>query len=250
MMTSIRSLAREELNLQGRFSVVKDFFDYKYGLHSPSPQLSLRTQIHRLKNATAIYNIDVVMVGPTDTVANKRHFANAIHYTRDIFAPANNTIKRIGWHGVTYNYAGEDGKFSSDEASDLVKSVSKGQKNSVDVFVIEQFKSSTTEGTFPGSGCWGSRADGVVVDRVDSSNSTKNWTELGWTVAHEIGHFFGLNHRKNDNNVMFSHECEEPGNRGGVHLTAWQGGHLNDNIRRFKESGDADDIEEEEANCL
>jgi hypothetical protein len=209
-MASLRSLAAC-IGVTGEFSVVGDFFGYAspppWGL-APSSQdtnlpssLSLLTQIRRLQQPH--FNINVVRVGTERVVDwepkwlldpdDEQNVDCSVDMARAIYGAIGVGIGRVErwWHIPASDAASSHEVINSHpEAADLVREYSVGN-DGIDVFVVLLYLNDTA-GYAPPMG------DGVVVESIET-----DFLGTAQTFSHELGHFLGLVHKKNEpNNLM------------------------------------------------
>jgi hypothetical protein len=137
------------------------------------------------------FALNVIRVG-TDAAgllspAQEENLDCAIQVTRDIFSAAGIGIGRVErwWLIPLSDNTGFDVIDDDDEAEELVESFTVPH-GGVDVFFVPVYVGGT-------AGLTPSKGDGVVVEsRLDDFLGT------GRTMAHELGHFFGLGHENDD----------------------------------------------------
>lgn len=209
-MASLRSLAAC-IGVTGEFTAVGDFFGYA----SPPPwplapsgqtvnlpsSLSLLTQMKRIQQPH--FNINVIRVGSFSNGLlapdDEQNVDTSVDLARGIYAAEGIGIGRVErwWHipGVDTGYETID---SDGEASDLVDEFSVGN-NGIDVFVVLSYVGDTV-GIAPVKG------DGVVVESRET-----DFLGTARTFSHELGHFFGLNHKNNrPDNLMCQSQFADP----------------------------------------
>jgi hypothetical protein len=187
------------LGLPANFSIVRDVFGYasappwKTAAGQPSlPQvLSLATQMRRLRlkqfalNAIRVGTNAAGLMSPAD----EQSLDCAIQITRDIYAAAGIGIARVErwWHIPLSDNTGFEVIDSDDEAEELIDSYTVPH-GGVDVFVVP-FYTGDVRGIAP------VKSDGIVVEL------TGEYLRTGRTMAHELGHFFGLRSHENDDDT-------------------------------------------------
>lgn len=190
------------IGLPRTFSIVRDVFGYASGPKwktSPTqvglpPTLSLAKQMQRLR--LNHFALNVIRVG-TDSAGllmpnQEQNLDCAIQVTRDIFSAAGIGIGRVErwWLIPLADNTGFEVIDSHDEAEELVESFTVPH-GGVDVFFVQGYVGDTL-GLYPAKG------DGNR--RVVQPN---NFPGTGRTMAHELGHFFGLDHENDDDtNLM------------------------------------------------
>jgi hypothetical protein len=195
-MASLRQLAAC-LGLLPTFSVVRDFFGYA----SPPPwanapaqpnlpqSLSLLTQVKRIRQPH--FNLNLIRVGTLDDgvldPVDEENVDCAVQLARNIYAAIGVGIGRVDrWWYIPRSWeTGYDVINDDCEADELIDAYDLPE-NGIKVFFVTEWYGDTvgrTDGDEDGS---------VVLLRP------KNWLGTGRTLAHELGHMFGLGH-ENDN---------------------------------------------------
>lgn len=192
-MVSLRAIAAC-VGFPSGFSVLRDFFGYRTAppwTQAPSqvglPQsLSLLVQIKRVRMHH--FHLNGVRVGTgADTLlsaAQEQCLDCAVQITRDIYAAAGIGIARFErkWHIPLAWNTGHELIADDDEAEDLVDEFTV-PNDGIDSFAVIDFQEAGVVGTTP------AKSDGVVFEL-----RTGNFSGTGRTLAHELGHFFGLGH--------------------------------------------------------
>lgn len=147
-------------------------------------------------------------------------WANGVYDDVDlVFSPATPVLEIPGSHADWSRYRDihveetKSGKcVDSDEADDLRDDWSAPSQHDhrIDVFFVESFSgdacASGLGGFSPIDGPSGKGGDnsGVVIDVKDLNVLTSSWGEqvMGIIIAHEIGHYLGLEHTSASNNFM------------------------------------------------
>lgn len=198
---SLKSIASNCLGLSGSFSVVGNFFGYVYG--TPRRQMSLKRQMELAKGKA--FNLSIIFVGhrPDFSGQVSRNDAERVQFglqkMREIYGQVNLGIRKLYWSHITPEDAGSYTFInSSSEGNDLTNDFY-GENDGLDVFWVP--------GMNPSDG-WGPGSKGTC-DKSDKDDWTGVVCELGLSeeftgvlVAHEVGHYLGLDHGTDINNFM------------------------------------------------
>lgn len=196
-MVSLRDAARcINLDNSNSFSVVRDFFGYMRG--APQ-QLSLLTQIRRLQGRHI--HLNCIRVGSDQFTANDlAEIDSAVEFTRNNFAQINIGIGRVKHYIITTAEANGRDNINSDSEAESLTDEWTVDNDAYDVFFVLTY-SGTTIGLSRVDGPCDKDAkgmDGSVVAIEGSVNTT------GFVLAHEVGHYMGLDHNSSNNNLMFA----------------------------------------------
>ncbi len=173
---------------------------------SSSPaQVSLLDQLNSLQGRH--FHLNIIRVGIDDFTATEiDRLDYAIYSTRNIYRTVNLGLGRVEHYNITTADAdGHDDIGSDDEAEDLIDDWTV-PNNGLDAFMVRNI-SADFVGTTPNKG------DGVIGGAVNRTAE-----QIARTLAHEIGHFLGLDHNHGDdpdcpdttagcNNLMAQTRC-------------------------------------------
>ena len=194
-MASIRAMANC-INLgKPNFRVSRDFLGYMMG---PPASISLLTQVRRLQGRHVHMNF--IRVGSDQMTNNDlREIDQALNFTRNNYAQVNLGIGRVKHYVVSTAAAGGAENINSDnEAEELTNSWTV-PNHALDIFFVLTYSGSTIGLSRVDGPCNkdAKGMDGSVVAIEGSANTT------GFVLAHEAGHYLGLNHSSNSGNLMF-----------------------------------------------
>jgi hypothetical protein len=196
------------------FRVVRDFFGYLMG---PPGTISLLTQVRRLQGRHVHMNF--IRVGSDQYTNNDlSEIDQALAFTRDTYAQVNLGVGRIEHYVIsTADANGAENINNDDEAEELTDDWTV-PNDALDIFFVLTYSGSTIGLSRVDGPCDkdAKGMDGSVVAIEGSPNTT------GFVLAHEAGHYLGLSHSSNSNNLMFGTVPN------GGQLTSSQGSDMRD----------------------
>lgn len=203
-------------------SVVGNFFGFAGGMTDNS--VSLLSQMQRLRDRHVHMNI--ILVG-TETYSNTdiREIDAAIQFTRDNYSQVDLGVGRILWFNIPQAQSqGREDIANDDEAGTLTDEWTV-DNDALDIFFVQ---------TYAGTTIGLSRVDGPCDKDAKGMDGSVvaiegNSTTTGFVLAHEAGHYLGLDHVSSSNNLMFG----TLPNSGG--LSDGQGNDMSDHC--FMKSG-------------
>lgn len=217
-MVSIKEIARRCVGLDGAFSLLTDFYGYR-GLTGGND--SLLRQVRLLSQGTHI-NLNIIMVGVDQYVNNDFIEIEAgIRRMRNIYDQVGIAIGRIEYYDITTQMApGRENIDDDCEAEDLTDEYTI-PNNGHDLFMVLTFAGDTIgrsniDGPCDKKGGPFTGLSGNVIAVRDSAGT--NGLITGQVMAHEVGHYLGLEHEDDTSNLMFKEAGE---NR--INLTSEQG---------------------------
>ena len=212
-MSSLRQRATC-IGLGANFSVIRDFFGH---LTQPSG-LSVRTQVDRLGNKRI--DINVIRVGIDQmTNADLAEIDAAVRDTRDMYATRSLAVGRVfHWDIPTSQANGAENIGNDDEAVDLADDWSV-DNTALDVFFVLTYAGSTIGLSAVEGPCDKDNSKDMEGSVVAIEGAT---TTTPFVLAHEVGHYLGLEHVNNSNRLM------NPTVPNGGQITAAEGTDLRD----------------------
>ena len=193
-MTSLRAVVRC-IGLSGRISVTGDFFGYRTKVPGP---LSLGTQMRLLRGK----HIHLNLIRTAEfTLAQQKEIDAGLQTMRDIYATVNVGVGRIQRYVIPPGHEVID---DSSEAEDLWNEFN-GPNGAIDVFLALVITGDSAGKSPVDGSCDKDSSDdsGCVIAVADNSDGLG--TTLGQAIAHEVGHFLGLEHETGlPDNLMFT----------------------------------------------
>jgi hypothetical protein len=194
-MASLKEIAGC-IGLPDSFSVLRGFYGYITG--APKP-LSLLEQI-RLVQGKHIH-LNLIRVGiESFTASDEAEIDIAVQATRDRYATVNLGVGRVLRFFITTDEAdGRDNIGSDSEASDLTAEWTV-DNDALDVFFVLTYLGDTIGRSAVNGACIkDTKAMSGSVVAIESSPRI-----TGLVIAHEVGHYLGLEHREgHPENLMF-----------------------------------------------
>jgi hypothetical protein len=221
-MASLKSIALAATGLNNGFSLVKDFFGYRYydGQQIFITPLSVKKQIKLAKGRSI--HLSIILVGYDGTFGGNsvvtrkqvRNMQTAIQRTRDLYAQAPLGIRKLYWSWIPLEDSGNylditDG----DEAEDLTDDWH-GDNDGIDVFFVQTIANadgySTTDGPCDKETLL-DQTGAVLALNNPNTDDTDNHEFFGVIVAHEIAHYLGLRGGVGPTNLMGADVIPEGG---------------------------------------
>ena len=196
-MVSVRHLANC-IGLSGDISIVKEFFGYRSSGHSD--EISLLEQSRLLRGLRI--DLNAILTGEENfNDENKQEIDAAVQQMRRIYAQAQIGIGLVGHYGIPEADARESGVIGSMLTDDDSKSITNDwsvDNDALDVFFILKWD------LFQG----GALGRSVIDGHCDKANSSLGFESTGSVIsieskspkvtgivlAHEVGHYLGLDH--------------------------------------------------------
>lgn len=193
-MASLRTAA-QCIGLSGQFSLIRDFYGYRTKVSVP---LSLLTQLRLLQGKHVHLNLVRTAIF---SLSQQKEIDFGLQTMRNIYAAVNVGIGRIQRFFIPPGHEVIDG---DSEAKDLWDEFSVPNA-SIDVFLVRVISgSSSGKSPTPGSCDKDSKNDSGCVIAVEDNTDGIGVT-LGQAIAHEVGHYLGLEHEeKLPENLMFT----------------------------------------------
>jgi hypothetical protein len=193
---------REHFRVLGYEAGGSTLFDFFGHFRAPAV-LSLQRQMERTRRAQVVHLNFIELAYETLPADVRDRFRAridfAIHRAREIYDQAGLGVARIK-HGLIEDaFAGGFPDIGSDgEADDLCGAWSV-DNDGIDVFMVQTYANSGGSARQGGSCDKDGKDSGVVVpvEQGDRENTAT-------AVSHEIGHFLGLGHSDDQDNLMFS----------------------------------------------
>lgn len=200
-------------NVSGQVSLMHDFFGFWNS--SSSSEVSVMTQVQRLQSKHVHANF--ITVG-TFTGNDMLEIDQALTAMRNIYAAANLGVGRIEWYGISAAAAGGRDNIGSDGEAESLTDEWTVDNHALDIFFVLTYAGSTIGLSRVDGPCDkdAKGMDGSVVAIEGNGNIT------GFVLAHEAGHYLGLSHVNDSNNLM------NPSVPNGGGLSGGQGSNMRD----------------------
>jgi hypothetical protein len=199
MALSVKSIAASCLGVTGQFSVRASVYGYIWG--ATTRDLRLKSHLE-LISGKAI-NLSLILVAHEPdfsgefTLTEIKSIQEAIDRMRELYAQVNLGVRKLYWQYIPVADAGGYATVDGGEATDLTEDWS-GANDGIDVFWVSVVSD---------AGGW-SNSDGPC-DKNESKERTGVVLELqgsdnfsGILLAHEVGHYLGLEHANTITNLM------------------------------------------------
>ena len=198
-MTSIRSTADSCLGVtSGTISVREDVFGYIWGPMDRT--LSVKNHLNLIKDDA--FNLSAILVAHEPdfsgafTSDNTIRMQIAIDIMRELYAQVGLGIRKIYWQYIPTDQANGYSVVNGSEATQLTEDWS-GDNDGIDLFFVT---------TITDAGGWSKTngsCDKDVSGRTGAVVELKSDEEYwGILLAHEVGHYLGLSHANDIDNVM------------------------------------------------
>lgn len=197
---SLKQTAKQCLSETPDMSVLTNVFGYGRG--APE-KLSVKRQLELVQGQSFGINIIVVCPGSFSS-ADYRKIEEAVQVARDLFAQRDIGLRGVERYHVESGDAnghcvlGDDGS-SNSEAQALTQDWTV-DNDFMDAFLVRTITGSTAGWSAVDGQCdkqsAGCEMSGSVFEVLNNS------TVMGIILAHELGHYFGLEHNSSTNNFM------------------------------------------------
>ena len=192
-MESLRQIA-SCIGLSGNISILRDFYGYITG--APR-ELSLLTQIRLLKGSHVHMNL--IRVGVDQfTHADEQELDGAVQFTRDTFAIVGLGVGRVQRFAITTADANGRENIDNDAEAEALTLEWTVWNDAMDIFFVLTYTGATIGFSAVDGPCDkdAARMNGSVV-AIEGAVAT-----TGLILAHEVGHYLGLEHVDDPTNLM------------------------------------------------
>jgi hypothetical protein len=202
-VSSLRAAAEDCLGESPPFGARRDLLGY---VLQPDRSLSVRDQLGRVRGQS--FGVNVILVCRESFGAGDiRQIAGAVQEARDLFAQKGIAIREVEWYEIPTAEANGHcgigvGGSSHGEATALTQDWTV-PNDLMDLFVVQTVTEKDGWSAIDGecdkqTGRCTSQMSGSVLELFDPTAA------MGILMAHELGHYFGLEHTSRTNNFMNS----------------------------------------------
>jgi hypothetical protein len=142
------------------------------------------------------YNLNIVRVGSFQS-GDRTGLRQGANLGSSIYQQINLTQNRLENNWYVTGDVSQWEVLDSNELGDLL-SYASVPNDGIDMFVVSDFTGGTGISPNPGACSKGGSSDGLVIDRRYTASGELYWRGMGQTMAHELGHYFDLDHTPND----------------------------------------------------
>ncbi|NEQ49612.1 MAG: hypothetical protein F6K11_05685 [Leptolyngbya sp. SIO3F4] len=227
MKTSLRTTAANCLGVNGKFSVRRDVFGYIWGPMQRT--LSVKDHLRRIRGSAI--NLSVFLVGHEPGFGGwfnqdeAREIQHAIEVMRELYDQVGVGVRKIYWRYIPVDQATGYDSVDSGEATDLTEDFS-GPNDGIDVFYVQLITDAGGWSNVDGPCNKDAKGRTGAVIEIKEVTDVGNLDFGGILLAHEVGHYLGLEHTDTITNVMGS-DADGDGigsiNSTSVNLTNDQG---------------------------
>lgn len=217
------------LGSPGTVSVLGDLFGFVRQRVPTDPEPTVTAEVHLLDHMKRLQgphlHVNIIRVGIDNFSADEvERIDYALYKCRNIYAPQGLTLGRALHFDITATDAnGRDDISSKDEAEDLTQEWSV-DNDALDVFMVDNI-SAKFVGLSPVEGPCDKDAKGM--NGCLGGEVNRGYDAVARTFAHEIGHYLGLEHRSDPDNLM-TQTGSAASVRDSVELTDAQGRDMRD----------------------
>jgi len=238
MATSIRNTAESCLDVSGRISIRKDVFGYIWGPIKDRParaaaglsvkrSLSVKRHLELIKGTA--FNLSIFLVGHEPDFSGEftngeiLSFQTGVYVMREIYAKVNLGIRNLYWLRIPVDEIDGHDVVDFWESTTLTSDFS-GDNDGIDLFVVSWITDAAGWSIVNGpcdKNAWFVKTGAVMELGL---SDTSEW--LGVLMAHEVGHYLGLEGGNDINNVMGDDDDDDgidTTNSGSTGVTLDQG---------------------------